>query len=102
MLGLNDTVTHEQFEAVREGLHPKTGEFLRLRLSADRISTDGEVESKARSLYDFTFRLQSLSQSKLSSVAMTAAGSTSSRRERGVARSGALRADEGTLLWCEP
>jgi conjugative relaxase-like TrwC/TraI family protein len=55
LLGLNGTVTHEQFEAVREGLHPETGEFLRPRHSADRVATDGEVESKARSLYDFTF-----------------------------------------------
>ena len=55
LLGLNGTVTHEQFEAVREGLHPETGEFLRPRHSADRLGTDGEVESKARSLYDLTF-----------------------------------------------
>jgi len=55
LLGLKGTVTREQFEAVREGLHPETGEFLRPRHSADRIATDGEVESKARSLYDFTF-----------------------------------------------
>ena len=55
LLGLNGTVTHEQFEAVREGLHPETGEFLRPRHSVDRIATDGEVESKARSLYDLTF-----------------------------------------------
>jgi conjugative relaxase-like TrwC/TraI family protein len=55
LLGLNGAVTHERFEAVREGLHPETGEFLRPRHSADRLATDGEVESKARSLYDFTF-----------------------------------------------
>jgi conjugative relaxase-like TrwC/TraI family protein len=55
LLGLNGTGTHEQFEAVREGLHPETGEFLRPRHSADRLATDGEVESKARSLYDLTF-----------------------------------------------
>jgi conjugative relaxase-like TrwC/TraI family protein len=55
LLGLHGTVTHEQFEAVREGLHPEAGEFLRPRHSADRLATDGEVESKARSLYDLTF-----------------------------------------------
>jgi conjugative relaxase-like TrwC/TraI family protein len=55
LLGLNGAVTHQQFEAVREGLHPETGEFLRPRHSADRLATDGEVESKARSLYDLTF-----------------------------------------------
>ena len=55
LLGLNGAVTHQQFEAVREGLHPETGEFLRPRHSADRLATDGAVESKARSLYDLTF-----------------------------------------------
>ena len=42
--GCNGAVTHQQFEAVREGLHPETGEFLRPRHSADRLTTDGEVE----------------------------------------------------------
>ncbi len=55
LLGLNGAVTHGQFEAVRAGLHPDTGDFLRPRHSADRLATDGEVESKARSLYDLTF-----------------------------------------------
>jgi conjugative relaxase-like TrwC/TraI family protein len=55
LLGLKGMVTHEQFEAVRGGLHPETGEFLRPRHSVDRLATDGEVESKARSLYDLTF-----------------------------------------------
>ena len=55
LLGLNGAVTHQQFEAVREGLHPETGEFLRPRHSADRLASDGAVESKARSLYDLTF-----------------------------------------------
>lgn len=54
LLGLNGTVTHMQFEAIREGRHHETGEFLRPRQSADRLGTDGEVESKARSLYDLT------------------------------------------------
>jgi conjugative relaxase-like TrwC/TraI family protein len=54
LLGLQGKVSQEQFEAIREGLHPETGEFLRPRHSADRLGTDGEVESKARSLYDFT------------------------------------------------
>lgn len=55
LLGLHGAVTHEQFEAIRQGLHPETGEFLRPRHSPDRTGRDGEVESKARSLYDFTF-----------------------------------------------
>ena len=48
-------MTREQFEAVREGLHPETGEFLRPRHSADRTNDDGSEQSKARSLYDLTF-----------------------------------------------
>src|ERR1700761_2864948 len=55
LLGLHGSVTPEQFEAIREGLHPETGEFLRPRHSADRTGANGEVESKARSLYDMTF-----------------------------------------------
>ena len=55
LLGLNGDVTREQFEAIREGLHPETGEFLRPRHSADRVGEDGAEQSKARSLYDLTF-----------------------------------------------
>lgn len=55
LLSLRGNVTREQFEAVREGLHPDTGGFLRPRHSADRTSGDGSEQSKARSLYDLTF-----------------------------------------------
>ena len=55
LLGLRGNVTREQFEAIREGCHPETGEFLRPRHSADRTNSDGSEQSKARSLYDFTF-----------------------------------------------
>ena len=55
LLGLRGEVTQKQFEAVREGLHPETGEFLRPRHSADRISPDGSEQSKGRSMYDLTF-----------------------------------------------
>ncbi len=55
LLGLRGNVASEQFEAVREGLHPETGEFLRPRHSADRANADGSEQSKARSLYDLTF-----------------------------------------------
>jgi len=55
LLGLSGNVSRDQFEAVREGLHPDTGEFLRPRHSADRTSGDGSEQSKARSLYDLTF-----------------------------------------------
>ncbi len=55
LLGLRGEVTREQFEAVREGLHPESGEFLRPRHSADRIAENGSEQSKGRSLYDLTF-----------------------------------------------
>lgn len=55
LLSLRGEVTQKQFEAVREGLHPETGEFLRPRHSADRISLDGSEQSKGLSLYDLTF-----------------------------------------------
>ena len=55
MLGLQNEVSAEQFEAVRQGLHPETGEMLRPRRSADREGKDGSKQSFGRSLYDFTF-----------------------------------------------
>jgi conjugative relaxase-like TrwC/TraI family protein len=55
LLGLRGEVAQKQFEAVREGLHPETGEFLRPRHSADRMGEDGNEQSKGRSLYDLTF-----------------------------------------------
>ena len=55
LLGLKGEVTSEDFEAVSQGLDPQTGEFLRQRHGADRIASNGEEQSKARSLYDMTF-----------------------------------------------
>jgi conjugative relaxase-like TrwC/TraI family protein len=54
LLGLKGEVTMEQFDAVRQGLHPETKEFLRPRQNVDRFDRDGERLSSARSLYDFT------------------------------------------------
>ena len=54
LLGLSGNVLSEQFEAVRQGLDPQTGEFLRQRHSADRTAPDGRNQSRGRSLYDFT------------------------------------------------
>ena len=54
LLGLSGNVLSEQFEAVRQGLDPQTGEFLRQRHSADRTAADGSKQSRGRSLYDFT------------------------------------------------
>jgi conjugative relaxase-like TrwC/TraI family protein len=60
LLGLEGAVTMEQFEAIRLGNDPKTGEFLRQRHSANR-SHEREINGKtvtetasARNLYDFT------------------------------------------------
>jgi len=55
LLGLEGAVRHEDFEALRQGLDPRTGEFLRPRHSADRTGADGATQSQGRSLYDFTF-----------------------------------------------
>jgi conjugative relaxase-like TrwC/TraI family protein len=55
LLGLSGNVTSEDFESLRQGLDPETGEFLRQRQGSDRISADGAEQSKARSLYDMTF-----------------------------------------------
>jgi len=54
MLGLSGEVRSEQFEALRQGLDPQSGEFLRQRHSADRTSADGRTQSRGRNLYDFT------------------------------------------------
>ena len=53
-LGLQGAVEMDQFDAIRQGLDPATGEFLRPRQSADRFNEDGERTGTARSLYDFT------------------------------------------------
>jgi conjugative relaxase-like TrwC/TraI family protein len=55
LLGLAGPVRREDFEALREGLAPQSGEFLRQRQGADRMDAEGETRSRARHLYDFTF-----------------------------------------------
>jgi conjugative relaxase-like TrwC/TraI family protein len=55
LLGLSGRVSSEDFESLRQGLDPETGEFLPQRQGSDRISADGAEQSKARSLYDMTF-----------------------------------------------
>jgi conjugative relaxase-like TrwC/TraI family protein len=54
LLGLEGQVQIEDFEAIRRGLHPSTGEDLRPRQSADRFTAEGKRTGTARNLYDFT------------------------------------------------
>ena len=54
LLGLAGEVQPEQFEALRQGLDPQTGEFIRQHHSADRTAADGTTQSRGRNLYDFT------------------------------------------------
>jgi hypothetical protein len=54
ILGLGGEVKSEDFEALRQGLDPETGEFLRQRQSTDRLRSDGTKQSHGRHLYDFT------------------------------------------------
>src|SRR5215469_2735438 len=55
LLGLSGEVQSKDFDAVRVGLDPRTGAFLRQRQSADRRAADGATTSHGRNLYDFTF-----------------------------------------------
>lgn len=54
LLGLAGEVKQTDFEALRQGFDPRTGEFLRQRRSADRVKPDGTIQSRGRNLYDFT------------------------------------------------
>src|SRR5215468_8713282 len=55
MLGLQGAVQDYDFEALRQGLDPRTGEFIRQRQGSDRVGKDGATQSQARHLYDFKF-----------------------------------------------
>ena len=54
LAGLSGAVDASDFDALRQGLDPRTGEFLRQRRGADRVGAGGETLCQARSLYDFT------------------------------------------------
>ena len=55
LLGLSGEVLSKDFDSIRQGLDPRSGEFLRQRQSADRKAADGATTSHGRNLYDFTF-----------------------------------------------
>jgi conjugative relaxase-like TrwC/TraI family protein len=69
LLGLAGEIQPEDFESLRQGLDPRTGEFLRQRKSADRVMPDGTIQSHGRNLYDFT-----ISAPKAVSVMATVGG----------------------------
>ena len=52
--GFSGEINTSDFEALRQGLNPGAGEFLRVRHSADRAAADGTKLAQGRSLYDFT------------------------------------------------
>src|ERR1700686_5448153 len=54
VLHLSGAVMSEAFEAVRQGLDPRTHDFLGVRMSADRVAADGTKLTQGRGLYDFT------------------------------------------------
>jgi conjugative relaxase-like TrwC/TraI family protein len=54
LLNLPDDVTKESFSSVRQGLHPETGDELRIRKVVDRVYHKpwGDEIYKAREMYD--------------------------------------------------
>jgi conjugative relaxase-like TrwC/TraI family protein len=90
MLGLEGSVRREDFEALRQGLDPRDGEFLRQRQGADRVDSEGETRSRARHLYDFTF-----SAPKSVSIMAVLCGDERLREAHTVAVAAALREVEG-------
>jgi len=54
LLNLPDDVTKENFSSIRQGLHPETGEELRIRKVVDRVYRKpwGDEIYKAREMYD--------------------------------------------------
>src|ERR1035438_7146782 len=94
LLGLQGEVTMDQFDAVREGLDPATGDFLRQRHCADRVikkEVDGrktEELRKARNLYDLTLSapkalsVLALEDPRVVEVHKTAVAETAKEMER--------------------
>jgi conjugative relaxase-like TrwC/TraI family protein len=94
LLKLEGAVTMDQFDAIRQGIDPSTGEFLRQRKSADRVTErerNGEMvteTSHARNLYDFTVSapkavsVQALEDPRLVGAHKTAVTEMSAEMER--------------------
>ena len=88
LLGLKGAVAMDQFDAVRQGIHPSTGEFLRQRQGANRFDEAGAKTATARNLYDFTISapkavsVQALVDPRLIEVHKLAVGETTAEMER--------------------
>jgi conjugative relaxase-like TrwC/TraI family protein len=94
LLGLEGAVSMEQFDAIRQGNDPATGEFLRQRQSADRIRervVNGKTITEtatARNLYDFTVSapkavsVQALEDPRLIDAHKTAVAEMAAEMER--------------------
>ena len=96
LLGLEGAVNLDDFEAIRQGIDPATGEFLRQRVSADRIAQqdhgqyikEGDTLGTARNLYDFTVSapkavsVQALEDPRLAEAHKLAVSETVSELER--------------------
>src|SRR6202012_4628720 len=54
LLGLAGDVRAEDFESVRQGLDPASGEFLRQRQSTDRVNEEGGRELSRRGFFNFS------------------------------------------------
>jgi len=95
LLGLEGAVTMEQFDAIRQGVDPSTGEFLRQRQNVDRyglVERNGEKQieklATARNLYDFTvsapkaLSVQALEDPRLIGVHKAAVSEMAAEMER--------------------
>jgi len=88
LLNLEGSVTMDQFDAIRQGIDPSTGEFLRQRQSANRFDEQGEKLSTGRNLYDFTVSapkavsVQALEDPRLVDAHKTAVAEMAAEMER--------------------
>lgn len=84
MLGLEGAVQDQNFEALRQGLGPQTGEFIRQRHGSDRIGKEGGTQNQVRHLCDFTF-------SAPKSIVLTRCKSTLTRNQTKLLHASARR-----------
>ena len=111
MLRLEGDVTMEQFDSIRLGRHPSTGEFLRPRQNVDRFDEDGKRTATARNLYDFTISapkavsVQALEDPRLIEAHHRAVNETVQEMENSAAariRRLERRTTESRQIWSSP